>query len=95
MYKTSPYVVHFNRALWRGAGAWGEKGVGQEEHRSNFDCHPDCHHSMSVPGQFTHQLVDNPQALCLQEDWASEAELKSHIRSSCFTRLLLFMETAP
>jgi quinol monooxygenase YgiN len=42
-----------------------------------------------------YQLADNPEVLCLQEDWASEAELKSHIRSSSFTELLSFMETAP
>jgi quinol monooxygenase YgiN len=36
-----------------------------------------------------YQLVDDPEALCLQEDWTSEAELKSDIRSSCSTRLLL------
>ena len=42
-----------------------------------------------------YQEVENPEALCLEEDWSSEPELKSHIRSSCFTELLLLMETAP
>jgi quinol monooxygenase YgiN len=42
-----------------------------------------------------YQDVDNPEALCLEEDWNSEQELKSHIRSSCFTDLLLLMETSP
>jgi quinol monooxygenase YgiN len=42
-----------------------------------------------------YQEVGNPEALCLEEDWSSEPELKSHIRSSCFTELLLLMETAP
>jgi quinol monooxygenase YgiN len=42
-----------------------------------------------------YQDVGNPEALCLEEDWSSEPELKSHIRSSSFTDLLLLMETAP
>lgn len=42
-----------------------------------------------------YQEVGNPDALCLEEDWSSEPELKSHIRSSCFTELLLLMETSP
>ncbi len=42
-----------------------------------------------------YQEVGNPEALYLEEDWSSEPELKSHIRSSCFTELLLLMETAP
>jgi quinol monooxygenase YgiN len=42
-----------------------------------------------------YQEVGNPEALCLEEDWSSEPELKSHIRSGCFTELLLLMETAP
>jgi quinol monooxygenase YgiN len=42
-----------------------------------------------------YQDVGNAEALCLEEDWSSEPELKSHIRSSCFTDLLLLMETAP
>jgi quinol monooxygenase YgiN len=41
-----------------------------------------------------YQEVDNPDALCLEEDWSSEPELKSHIRSRCFTDLLMLMETA-
>ncbi|MGB8886139.1 MAG: antibiotic biosynthesis monooxygenase [Candidatus Korobacteraceae bacterium] len=46
-------------------------------------------------GSRIYQEVGNPEALCLEEDWSSEPELKSHIRSSCFTELLLLMETAP
>jgi quinol monooxygenase YgiN len=41
-----------------------------------------------------YQEVDNPEALCLEHEWSSEPELKSHIRSSCFTDLLMLMETA-
>jgi quinol monooxygenase YgiN len=41
-----------------------------------------------------YQEVGNPEALCLEEDWSSEPELKSHILSSCFTDLLRLMETA-
>jgi quinol monooxygenase YgiN len=39
--------------------------------------------------------IDNPDALCFEQDWSSEPELKSHIRSSCFTDLLMLMETSP
>ena len=46
-------------------------------------------------GSRIYQEVGNPDALYLEEDWSSEPELKSHIRSSCFTELLLLMETAP
>jgi len=42
-----------------------------------------------------YQDVSNPEALCLEEDWSSEPELKSHIRSSSFTDLLMLMETSP
>ena len=42
-----------------------------------------------------YQEVDNPEALCFEQDWSGEQELKSHIRSSCFTDLLMLMETAP
>jgi quinol monooxygenase YgiN len=42
-----------------------------------------------------YQEVGNPEALCLEEDWKSEPDLKFHIRSSCFTDLLLLMETSP
>ena len=42
-----------------------------------------------------YQEVSNPEALCLEQDWSSEPELKSHIRSSGFTDLLMLMETAP
>jgi quinol monooxygenase YgiN len=41
-----------------------------------------------------YQEVGNPEALCMEQDWSSEPELKSHIRSSCFTDLLMLMETA-
>jgi len=41
-----------------------------------------------------YQETDNPEALCLEEDWSSEQELKSHICSNLFTDLLLLMETA-
>ncbi len=41
-----------------------------------------------------YQEAGNPEALCLEQDWNSEPELKSHIRSSCFTDLLMLMETA-
>jgi quinol monooxygenase YgiN len=39
--------------------------------------------------------VDDPDALCFEQDWSSEFELKSYIRSSCFTNLLMLMETSP
>ncbi len=42
-----------------------------------------------------YQEVDNPDALCFEQDWSSESELKSHIRSTCFTDLLMLMETSP
>lgn len=45
-------------------------------------------------GSRIYQEADNPEALCLEEDWSSEQELKSHIRSTSFTDLLLLMETA-
>ena len=41
-----------------------------------------------------YQDVGNPEALCLEEDWSSEPELKRRIRSSSFTDLLMLMETA-
>ena len=41
-----------------------------------------------------YQEVGNPEALCMEQDWNSEPELKSHIRSSAFTDLLMLMETA-
>jgi quinol monooxygenase YgiN len=41
-----------------------------------------------------YQEVGNPEVLCLEQDWSNELELKSHIRSSCFTDLLMLMETA-
>ena len=42
-----------------------------------------------------YQEASNPEMLCLEEDWSSEPVLQSYIRSSCFTDLLLLMETAP
>ncbi len=42
-----------------------------------------------------YQEVDNPYALFFEQDWSSEPELKSHILSSCFTDLLMLMETSP
>ena len=42
-----------------------------------------------------YQEVGNPEALCLEEDWSREQELKLHIRSNCFTDLLALKETSP
>lgn len=42
-----------------------------------------------------YQEAGNPEALCLEEDWSNEQALKSHIRSSSFTDLLMLMETFP
>jgi quinol monooxygenase YgiN len=42
-----------------------------------------------------YQEAGDPEVVCLEEDWASESEMKSHIRSSSFTDLLMLMETAP
>ncbi len=39
--------------------------------------------------------IGDSEAICLEEDWSSEPALKSHIRSSHFTDLLMLMETAP
>lgn len=41
-----------------------------------------------------YQETDNPRMLCLEADWSSEALLRSYMRSSCFTALLMLMETA-
>jgi quinol monooxygenase YgiN len=41
------------------------------------------------------QEVGDPETICLEQDWSSEQALKSHIRSSSFTDLLMLMETAP
>jgi quinol monooxygenase YgiN len=41
-----------------------------------------------------YQEAGNPDALCFEQDWSSELELRSHIRSSYFTDLLMLMETA-
>jgi quinol monooxygenase YgiN len=38
--------------------------------------------------------ADNPDALCFEQKWSSEPALKSHIRSICFTNLLMLMETS-
>ena len=40
------------------------------------------------------QEAGNPEVICLEEDWSTEPVLKSHMRSSCFTDLLMLMETA-
>lgn len=42
-----------------------------------------------------YQEVGNPDSLCFEQEWSTESELKSHIRSSCFTDLLMLMETSP
>src|ERR1700677_1467376 len=42
-----------------------------------------------------YEPLDNPDALCFEQDWSSVPELKSHIRSTCFTDLLMLMETSP
>lgn len=42
-----------------------------------------------------YQEAGNPDVLCLEEDWMNEHALKSHIRSSSFTDLLMLMETLP
>ena len=42
-----------------------------------------------------YQEVGNPGMLCFEEDWLNEPMFQSHIRSSCFTDLLMLMETAP
>jgi len=42
-----------------------------------------------------YQEAGNPDAICFEQDWSSESELKSHIRSGCFTDLLMLMETSP
>ena len=45
-------------------------------------------------GSRIYQEVGRPEAVHFEQDWASEPELKSHIRSQCFTDLLMLMETA-
>ncbi len=45
-------------------------------------------------GSRIYQEADNPEALCLEEDWSNEQALKSHMCSNSFTDLLLLMETA-
>lgn len=42
-----------------------------------------------------YQEAGHPEVICLEEDWLNEQALKSHIRSSSFTDLLMLMETAP
>ena len=34
------------------------------------------------------QVLNSLPTLCLEEDWSSEPEFKSHVCSSCFTELL-------
>ena len=41
-----------------------------------------------------YQEAGKPEAICLEEDWSNEPMLKSHMRSSCFTDLLMLIETA-
>ena len=42
-----------------------------------------------------YQEESTPDSICFEQEWSSELELKSHIRSSCFTDLLMLMETSP
>jgi quinol monooxygenase YgiN len=42
-----------------------------------------------------YQDVGDPRMICLEEDWSSETLLKLHIRSTCFTDLLMLIETLP
>lgn len=42
-----------------------------------------------------YQEVNDPDALCMEQEWSSAAALESHFRSSCFTKVLQIMETAP
>jgi len=42
-----------------------------------------------------YQEAGAPDSVCFEQEWSSESELKSHIRSSCFTDLLMLMETSP
>ncbi len=42
-----------------------------------------------------YQEVDQPEALCYVEEWASPAQMEDQIRSRRFGRLLAVMETAP
>jgi quinol monooxygenase YgiN len=42
-----------------------------------------------------YQEAGVPDSVCFEQDWSSESEMKSHIRSSCFTDLLMLMETSP
>jgi quinol monooxygenase YgiN len=46
-------------------------------------------------GSRIYEDVGDHQVVCLQEDWANESVLQSHIRSSTFTELLMLMETVP
>ena len=45
-------------------------------------------------GSRIYQNVDDPESLCLEQDWASVGELESHIRSICFSKLLQIVEMA-
>ena len=42
-----------------------------------------------------YQDLGDSRMICLEEDWSSEPLLQSHLRSSCFTDLLMLMETCP
>ena len=42
-----------------------------------------------------YQEVDQPEALCYVEEWATPAQMEDQIRSRRFGRLLAVMETAP
>jgi quinol monooxygenase YgiN len=44
-------------------------------------------------GSRIYQDVGDQLTICLQEDWTNESVFQSHIRSSCFTELLMLMET--
>ena len=46
-------------------------------------------------GSRIYQEAGNPEMLCLEEDWSNEPTLQCYLRSSCFTDLLMLMETAP
>jgi quinol monooxygenase YgiN len=46
-------------------------------------------------GSRIYQEADNPEMICMQEEWLNEPLLQSRIRSGSFTDLLLLMETSP
>ena len=41
-----------------------------------------------------YQSIGDPELICFEEDWLSEPLFQSHVRSSCFTNLLMLMETS-